>query len=711
MVFLIFACPWRHDAMDYIKFIIINVKREIIFRFLYAFAISILLSFLVLHFAFPKMYKYTFKQERLLLNTTDGYIDYYDLNGDGNSERIVYNQNPELSNFLVYDDYKIIDQWTFKGLMNLSRDLYGDFDHDGLSEIGVFSYVNDSIFFHVAEPFDDSLKYLRQNIFVDKYHFFEGQRDISTYPLGTWDLNGDGFNEYIFSIFAGHSCEPRRLCAYDIVNDTMIKSISCGAGFLWLKAFDLDGDGIVEFTGETNAFGNCKGVLPYDDSCSWLMAFDHDLTSLFEPVAIGAFTSSMDITPFKPYHTTYLAALHKYRGIKKIPSELMLFDTKGRLIRKKEIRVTSQIDEIKLLCVDDKSMKNLFLIYPECEVYKLDTSFNIIWEKKIKGIRKGEPRVFDLDADGVNEYLFQGVKPDKVIVTDEDFDKIGIITITNNMAIRNMALVASDQNKPQLFLQDKDHSFYFSMTPNRNRYLIITAIIFSTLILVLLSQQVNLFFLRKRYERSRKITELQLRAVRNQVDPHFSLNILNSIGNLFLQQDTDKANYIFGKYAGMLRNTITSSDKITVTLEEEIENVTHYLELEKYRFGEKFDYRITIEEGVNAHQQVPKMLVHTFVENAIKHGIRHLDGKGLIEILANKRDKLCLIEITDNGVGRKRAAEYSKLSTGKGLHILDEILLLYRKMEGVRITYQIDDVTDETGDVKGTKAVILIPLK
>jgi len=641
----------------------------------------------------------------------DGFVDYYDLNSDGRSERIVYNRLQDLSNFLVYEDYRIIDQWTFKGFLNEYRDLYGDYDHDALSEVCVFTYINDTILLHIAEPLGDSSKFLRENIFIGKYTVYKGHFDYSIYPFGCCDLNGDGYDEYVFSIFAGHTCQPRRLCAYDLAHDTLLQSITTGAGFHTPTAFDLDGDGFVEFTGETNAFDNCKGVVPYNDDSTWLMVLDHDLTLLFEPLAIGEVTSTLEITPWRPDRKTYLAALHKYRGTKSIPSELMLWDTKGRLIRRKEIRVTPLIDEIKLLSTDNEARKDLFLIYPEGEVYKFDTNLKVIKEKKIEGIRKGEPKILDLNADGMHECLFQGIKPDEVIVADEDFNKMGIITVGDNRSIRNMTMVASKQGKSQIFIQGKDYSYYFSMSPNHNRYTIILLVFASVLILVLLSQQVNLYYIHKRFERGRKITALQLKAIKNQVDPHFALNILNSIGNLFLQQDTDKANYIFGKYAGMLRNTIASSDKITITLEEEVENVTHYLELEKYRLGDKFDYLINISQDLNPNLHIPKMLVHTFVENAIKHGIRPLEGQGRVEILANKRDKLCLIEITDNGVGRKRAVEYSKLSTGKGLHILDEILILYRKMEGVRIAYQIDDVTDETGEVKGTKAVIHIPLK
>ena len=102
------------------------------------------------------------------------------------------------------------------------------------------------------------------------------------------------------------------------------------------------------------------------------------------------------------------------------------------------------------------------------------------------------------------------------------------------------------------------------------------------------------------------------------------------------------------------------------------------------------------------------MLVHTFVENAIKHGIKHLEGEGFLNINVANEGKSIVISVADNGIGRQKAKEYSKLSTGKGLKILDNILELYLKMKNRKISYTVDD-NIINGKAQGTKVIITVP--
>jgi len=105
------------------------------------------------------------------------------------------------------------------------------------------------------------------------------------------------------------------------------------------------------------------------------------------------------------------------------------------------------------------------------------------------------------------------------------------------------------------------------------------------------------------------------------------------------------------------------------------------------------------------------MLIHTFVENAIKHGLKHRNGGGKLDISVEKQNRTIEVRIRDNGVGRQKAKEYSKLSTGKGLQILDNMLDLYSELRKTRISYQITDLQTDTGKADGTLVTITIPLK
>ncbi len=216
---------------------------------------------------------------------------------------------------------------------------------------------------------------------------------------------------------------------------------------------------------------------------------------------------------------------------------------------------------------------------------------------------------------------------------------------------------------------------------------------------------------RKKGELEREISELQIKSIQRQTDSHFTFNIINSIGSLFEKKDTEKANYIFGKYTKILRSTVLSSDNISITLSQELEDVENYLVLEQFRLNDKFDYGIQIDKSVNMDIPIPKMLIHTFVENAVKHGIKHKDGEGTIRISVRKNNFFFNISIEDDGIGRKRARELSKQSTGQGMRILDEILRLYSNLKKTRISYDVKDLLDDKGKHRGTLVNIRIPSK
>ena len=103
------------------------------------------------------------------------------------------------------------------------------------------------------------------------------------------------------------------------------------------------------------------------------------------------------------------------------------------------------------------------------------------------------------------------------------------------------------------------------------------------------------------------------------------------------------------------------------------------------------------------------MLIHTFTENAVKHGIKHLKEKGQINIQLQPLKNNLKILISDNGIGREKARQYSLMNTGKGLEIVYESLKLYFQLKRVKISYNMSDIYDEKQEVAGTKIVIHVP--
>lgn len=688
------------------------MENGVIIRRSFVLILSILIFLLIWFFFFPEIERYRFRLVKRSVCEWD-MVDYQDLDGDGISEKITYNVAPPIPHLIVSTEKGILQQFNFKGTMcKIDINSYGDYDNNGLEEIHVFTYHSDSIFLHIVEPFREDTQYIART-FVDNYYLYKGQRSHNVYPCGTFDLNGDNFGEIIFTIFAGHAARPRRLYAYDCRNDTVMKSPRSGTGTVEPKAFDINLDGQPEFYGDISSFDNCRFEVPYKDDHSYLMVFNRKLDFLFPPAEIGGFPSILVVTPYIPDNNPYIAVLHQSRGVEDIPSEFLLFDMDGELSERKRFEYShTEIEYVYLLSLPEKTRDRLFLIYPGGRVTELDSTFRVIDEKNIGDIRSGYPKKIDLDSDGSKNYVFKGIMPDELIATDEELEPLGVIKVPPNDNIPYIAMYFTREGSSLLYVHSNNLSNYYSVSVNpffQWRIPLLVLIFLITLLVVQGLQQLQLYILEQQFARERKISELQLRAVKNQMDPHFALNILNSIGNLFMKKDAERANYVFGKYAKMLRNTITASDKISVALEEEVNFVRNYLDLEKYRMQDRFEYSIAIGPEVNKKQKIPKMLLHTFVENAVKHGLKHKTEKGSLAISMEQDRSNCRIIIEDNGIGRIKAAEVSRLSTGKGLQILNEILELYRQLEGKNIEYEITDLTDAPGVAAGTRVEITIP--
>ena len=197
--------------------------------------------------------------------------------------------------------------------------------------------------------------------------------------------------------------------------------------------------------------------------------------------------------------------------------------------------------------------------------------------------------------------------------------------------------------------------------------------------------------------------------MRNQLDPHFALNILNAIQSLFYQKDFDKAKLLLSRYGKLNRAALQNAEKIAINLEDELDFVENFLALEKFRFEERFDYFIKVDKSLEVEEiQIPRMLIHTFAENAIKHGLFPKGEGGVLKINIHKKENRLLISIEDNGIGRAKSQELKTTNNGKGLNIIQEIVKLYNKLQKTEISVQTIDLFEENKAL-GTRVEISIP--
>lgn len=215
---------------------------------------------------------------------------------------------------------------------------------------------------------------------------------------------------------------------------------------------------------------------------------------------------------------------------------------------------------------------------------------------------------------------------------------------------------------------------------------------------------------KEKLETEKRMAELQLISIRNQIDPHFTFNAINSIASVILKEEKEKAYSFFVKLSALIRQVLTSGDKITRPMAEELGFVRNYLEIEKLRFRDSFNFSVEIGEGVDLDREVPKMVIQTYAENALKHGLLNKkDGNGDLKISVTEESGNLHIVVEDNGIGRQAAKALGLKSTGKGMQILNSYYDFFNRYNHHKIQHEIIDIFDDQNHPAGTRVVVIIP--
>ena len=215
----------------------------------------------------------------------------------------------------------------------------------------------------------------------------------------------------------------------------------------------------------------------------------------------------------------------------------------------------------------------------------------------------------------------------------------------------------------------------------------------------------------KQAELQQHVTELEMQALRAQMNPHFIFNCLSSINRFILKNETEEASNYLTKFSRLIRTVLTNSKRPFINLEDELEMLCLYLDMEKLRFKDSFDYSIIFTNSIDAENVfVPPMLLQPFAENAIWHGLMHKEEKGHLEIELSIDKKILTCIITDNGIGRNKAEQIKSKSAEKqksmGLKITTERLAFLNKGQDKKTFFNIDDLMDTEGKSAGTRVVL-----
>lgn len=216
-------------------------------------------------------------------------------------------------------------------------------------------------------------------------------------------------------------------------------------------------------------------------------------------------------------------------------------------------------------------------------------------------------------------------------------------------------------------------------------------------------------------EYDKKLTEIELKAIRAQINPHFIFNCLNSIQLFVMQRDYEYAQKYLSDFSYLIRKTLDFSRRNFISLADEIAYLSTYLGLEKMRFENKMEYNIIVDPAIaTAELEIPAMLLQPYVENAVKYGMTNADypiGKLMIWFNQIESDMLeCLID--DNGIGIARSKEIRTLPThhqSSGMEISSNRAELLNKMYNTGIHIDIIDKSANNPKESGTIVRILIP--
>lgn len=231
-----------------------------------------------------------------------------------------------------------------------------------------------------------------------------------------------------------------------------------------------------------------------------------------------------------------------------------------------------------------------------------------------------------------------------------------------------------------------------------------------SLFLLLSFIAVILFVLKKLRTKNKKIA---LQSLRREMNPHFIFNSLNSINQFIANNNELAANQYLTKFSTLMRRVMENSREDLVQFSREVELLQNYLELERSRFPDKFDFKITIDDTLYADEEllIPGMLIQPHIENAIWHGLRYMETKGFLQLSFTKKQNKISVIIEDNGVGiaqsKKNKTVNQQKHSGRGMSNTLERIKILNELYHQHITCVVEDKPEPA---TGVKIILTVPI-
>jgi len=593
--------------------------------------------------------------------------------------------------------------------------IQGDTDRDGLADLFCITMSNDSLFLNHLHHFDQGSCQM-EVIFVD----FTGDevqgKDVNMPDGGILDLDSDGNLEVWFRVHAGYSKVPRKYYVYHPDEKRLISSEDMGATFSAGSFVDLDKDGYGELlTGSSSTENHDPGHgTAFGDHHAGLFAFNHLLELQSIPLIFRE---------GKPYSFAFpLTAVLESNSVKpgvRVLCTVHHMDSDGS-------------DTLHLLDASLKPIDRLPLpgkLYSRAEEFRVEGVSYVYLNSMGGRILRFVPEQPFIQIRGLrgrfmgnhgSAALFEGkqaflLKGRHLILTDP------LLRPVSNKLATTPSITAVDA-----VFDRGDGARIFSFPDDKQKTLLLIAVKPSALypwrilfygLLFFLMMLVFRFgsWLSEYLSRRRKVLEFRLQvsemqAAYNQMQPHFIFNMLSAVGDSIYQEEKAQAYDYLTDASSMIRSILDNRNQSTWSMDEELRFIRLYIRLQNFRFGDKFMFQEDVDENLNLELAISRMIIHTFVENAVKHAFTDQDANCRIFLRIKQREEGLEVVVEDNGIGREAAREQSRPGSGNGIRLIREYIRRYNKLHGDHYALDIEDVVRDGGKPSGTRVKITLPI-
>jgi len=607
-----------------------------------------------------------------------------------------------------------IDQWNFEKLMELSGGWqigFGNFDHNHFDEYYSFGQSGKNIYLSISDPSQTGVKE-QKYIWLDSLICLQGVQSVRLGGSSWMDVNHDGFDELILGLMGQmKTIYPRRLYVVDIKNQRVLSRSAPAGSVIGARAIDLDGDGSFEIIGTSSStVNNEPDSLPFlHDHSSWFVVYDSALNIVKEPYEVEGKYSRLRSIHATNWGDKEWYCLQSYQGsvakapvllkvnsdysvepVFEFPDDLSygamttVILTKGTEARLVVIAQNSGLFYFDKGC---RLIKHVALGY-QSNVrsslrYGKEASLNTV---SIRNMQDNSYQFYDWNGKVIAE-----IKSDEFQDWSTSF---GWTTAYNG---------GSNYNRT------KKNLYYFDLKRNHFYYFRVLVLLGFFVISYLIIRLIRWNYGRQLKHVSNlesQMRRLELNGIKNQLDPHFTFNALNVLNFLADAHDTEGIKTFTEHFSKLLRKQLESSDKPRTRLSDELEFLEHYVALQKLRYEIVIDLNVKIDDKVDVKMLIPKMMIHTHVENAIKHGLLPNKGGNIFVRIQNIGDAV-VFEIENNGQAR-HAKESSDFSSGRGLSMLEQLFKLHKTLYNISISQEIIDLKSSEGEGIGTLIRITI---